>query len=270
MSLLSSGIIQVVSNGTTRQVSLSELCDAIIEEFDTRETHGNNIKIKALDEIEYEDVKDTDNVVLDNGEDTYRISVESLKILLSQDNKIKLFTEEINAKVAEINKRCTEVEKDVDQRLQNFSSIFSITRNNLNNVIDKVSKLESDNMALKNFTDELSDKLNTLQDNYNSLKLTVDGFDESIRSCNETVESFTDKIQENTTSIDSINRSIKNINESITSIREAMNTSQSSITDSIKNNNTELTTLIDTKYNDLKKQIDYWHHETDDGDHASV
>lgn len=224
------------------------------------------IKIKELPFISYDDIKDTDIMVVENKKDTFQSSIADMKKVFSCDSKIAALTENINKQLTEladiINTNNETIYKNIndltdkmgviERNVDTITKKLATAENNIANHKDKIETLESDTKIIKEILDE-NDRRNE-QQNSNL---------ESLNKDNETNKSNIKDLQDLT---DRHDKHLGDIDQELEYHKNLINQNKEETDQTIQDNYEYLNNRIQSKYMELLSIIDFYHHLTHDNE----
>lgn len=211
------------------------------------------IKIPELPEINLNEISDDDYLAIDDGKDTYKVSVAFLKTVFSCDKKISAVSDALS-------ERIDNLAKDTDSKHQNILKILSDIAHQIDvinsNLADISKRLNTDERNIKT----LQDNLNSLTDKYNEFKTKVEDY---MKTTTEDLNNFKTSTNKEFESIKDDLNSFKNTtNTEISNIKETIETNKKETDDAITIVDKRLDEKIDRIHNELLTLIDSYHHET--------
>lgn len=230
---------------------------------------SQTIKIHELPNIKNNQVTGQNFMVLENEEDTYKITINELKELFSYDDQINAFRMEIEQRLQVSESLIQGLADTINSSIGEQSQTISTMNKNLNTLVQRVVNIE------KEISDTINHAIKDINTNIAEMK-------KDIQQNNSSINDISDLVNTNKNSIESINEKLKLADEKITQYQEDNNTMKQEIvnmsnritqfiedvSNSISIKDAEWNAQIESAYDRLKKQIDYWHHDTDDIDHG--
>ena len=223
----------------------------------------SKIKVSELPQISYKDLKDSDIVLVETGKDTYKMTVADAKVLFSCDTKINALSEAVSNQIDELSEYTKDTNTGIITRLEQLEQAVNNTTSNSSKLAERITKLEE--------TSSLHDnRISTNEENILALSLRADAHDETFNNTDERINNINLNIDSIESNIDSLAEIARTNVENITSIGNTLNDLQDQI-DNLKTSTggnleekvQELTELVNSRYDELQNQIDFWHH-TDD------
>lgn len=208
----------------------------------------NTIKIKELPVKTYENLENTDIMLVEDADDTYSITMEQLRMYFTGDGKINDALQEMNSKFDQFKQ---EVETRVQQLVDSNSSLSSQVTNlsqdlegaksQIGQLTERLTgvdtKLGEHDTKLGEHTTQIETLLDTLNNAETGLVKRVEKLEETLDP------SFIDQVQKN--------------KEAIEELQEQMKTVQDTFGDLDDKTVRECLEMV---YDELMKYIDYYHH----------
>lgn len=220
----------------------------------------SKIKVSELPQIGYKDLKDSDLVLVETGKDTYKMTVADAKILFSCDNKINALSEAISIQINELSAYTKDTDTSILRKLEELEQSVSNATSNSSKLAERITRLEESASLHDN-------RISTNEENILALSLRADAHDETFNSIDERINNINLNIDSIESNIDSLTEIARTNVENISSIGNTLNSLQDQI-DNLKISTggdleekvQELTKLVNSRYDELQNQIDFWHH----------
>lgn len=217
-------------------------------------------RIKDLPEIRYVDVKDTDILLIENEEDTYRIPVSDLRVLLSCDSKIKAVYDELIAEITKVAEFSAEKAVEHDNKLLEHD----------NTIRAAVSTVQNMTARMTNYERIMTGAVEDMK----QLNKKVDAYDESVKGVHSTLDDLNERLTDIETELPNVKQDITDIqntstdySQAIADIRSQLATIDKAIEDlggatieNVTEVREQLTTKMEEMFDALTKMVDERHH----------
>lgn len=208
----------------------------------------NTIKIKELPVKMYNNLEDTDIMLVEDAEDTYSITMEQLRMYFTGDGKINDALQEMNSKFDQFKQ---EVETRVQELVDSNSSLSSQVTNlsqdleqakaQIGQLTERLTgvdtRLDEHDTTLTNHTNQIESLLDTLNNEETGLVKRMEKLEETLDP------SFIEQVQKN--------------KEAIEELQEQMKTVQGTFGEL---DGKTVRKCLEELYDELMKYIDYYHH----------
>lgn len=213
------------------------------------------IKIHELIQTVAADIDESFYGIFDNGRDTYKVSLTDMMILFSSDKKLDALKKDIDNKILELQKKNDSIN-------QSISSINS-TQNKYASEIDILNKWKI----------KQTEEFSSLNKTVNEHSASIESFNKYANDNDKKYNELLLSVGNNADKISSINKQILQLISTLANVTEYLQNMQLNISKNAAATakvNSELTNLINVKYNDILDIIDYYHHDSayhpDDGE----
>lgn len=220
------------------------------------------IKIKQLPSIEFRDIKDTDFVVVENKDDTYKSTIVDMKNLFSCDNKIDALAKSINKALEELEKIVEDNKELIYEDIDKIKNTLDSINNNVNSITNRLKTAEKE---IKNHSTQISQiqQINKDQNEIlDSINLTLDDHLKRVESLEKDNETNKNKISSLEKVTESHTTEIDKLNNELSEYKSSNDNYIGEMDNIISQNYSTLDKKIEDKYMELLDIIDSYHHLT--------
>lgn len=220
------------------------------------------IKIKQLPSILFKEIKDTDFVVVENKDDTYKSTIADMKNVFSCDYKIDALAKSINEALIELEKIIDENKEMVYEDIDKIKNTLDSINNNVNSI---TSRLKTAEKEIKNHSDQISQiqQMNKDQNEVlDSINLTLDDHLKRVESLERDNANNKDRISTLEKLTESHTTAIDKLDKELSDYKSSNDNHIGNMDNIINQNYTALDKKIEEKYMELLDIIDEYHHMT--------
>lgn len=218
------------------------------------------IKIYELPSKTRQDVVGSEYMVIDDGNDTKKITVNDLKLIFSADSKISALTLHVEKLLSSMSNELSQLENSVVSKLSTYEGSLSDLSNQIEDANRHIGVLQE--AVLKHHED-----IGKLNEYFSNLDASVTEIKKIVQANSSNISNLTSKVNINTSDIASLKKLVQANSDNITELTSELATLTKTVSNNyttldkkITNLDTNLTNYIDKKYEDAIKYIDYYHH----------
>ena len=218
------------------------------------------IKIYELPSKHRQDVNGSEYMVIDDGKDTKKISIDDLKLLFSADNKITALSVNVSKVLSDMADEISQIEKSVTSKLSTYEGSVSDLSNQIEDAKRQIGVLQESILNHEK-------SINAFAEHFSQLNATITDIKKSIQTNSSNISNLTKQVNANTNDIATLKDSVNTDSENITNLTNELATLKKTVSDNYTTLNKKITDLddkltkyIDKKYEDAVKYIDYYHH----------
>lgn len=218
------------------------------------------IKIYELPSKHRQDVNGSEYMVIDDGIDTKKITVEELQLIFSADNKISALSTHVEKIISAALNEISQLEKSIANKLSTYEGSVSDLSAQIEDAKRQIGVLQESILKHDKSIEEFTTHFNTLDKSIETIK-------NSIQTNSSNISNLTKQVNANTNDIITLKNSVNTDSENITNLTNELATLKKTVSDNYTTLNKKITDLddkltkyIDKKYEDAVKYIDYYHH----------
>ena len=228
------------------------------------------IKIKELPDIVYDNIEDSDLLLVETSSDTYKMTVADAKSLFSADAKINALEEELTNLINLVSESTTEKITKLTEQVTEISQNISNNNGNLSKALARIMELET---GLK----EANTKIDKNIEDISNLDKRITANEELLKTHTEEISAISNRVSalennvsdlQQTTIIHSKN--IENIKTKLNELQDQIDKMGINTSEDLSKEVEALTKLVDEKYNELETQIDFWHHDPEGNNYIKI
>lgn len=216
----------------------------------------SRIKIKNLPEITYDKIKNTDIMIVENKDDTFKSTIADMKKVFSCDSKILALQESLQSSLDELNDTINNNYTSTSEDIEDINNQLDAVNKNIKNIITRLQSAESN---LKSNNDSIIAIKKSLSDSERRL----DDFNLTQESQKQKINELDRKISNNLSSINSLRNTISEYENRLSDLSSKVQDISNAVSKNkeLSDNNFDLLSKkIDDRYQELLEIIDYYHH----------
>lgn len=224
------------------------------------------IKIKELPVIPYDDIKDTDIMVVENKEDTHQASIADMKKVFSCDAKLSAITDSINKQLEELEKVINDNNSIITENIEQLENELGVAKNNINSILKRLNTAEDTIVSHGN-------RITTLEKETTTIKNRLDENDEMNERQNENLDSLNKDNETNQSNIKDLqdltqehSEHLSQIDQTLDDHKELIDSNKEETDKTAQENFDYLNDRLQRKYMELLSIIDFYHHLTHDNE----
>lgn len=218
------------------------------------------IKISELDDMLNDSVRDSDHLIIDNGNDTYKISIEELKIVFGLNEQLDIISKKVDSFIDSTKKEIDDMKDTLEKEISNISSMSKSVNQNVKTLTEIVDTMQGEIDALRDRCNSMENVNSTNSQNIEELQLNLVTIGQNISKTNNDISSLNTSMSNLSNLVNTFDNRISTNTNSISNIQSSITNLENKQNNDISSVNSKLTELVENKYLSLKEQIDYWHH----------
>lgn len=220
------------------------------------------IRVYELPEIRFDEIENSDMMIIETLVDTWKISVADLKLLFGNENKIAA----IYAELSELMKNYIGTN---DSNIDKITSLLEEYGNYIRAFIQSISDIQNKNVILERTCNNFKKEIETLKNKADNVDIAIHDIDTVLDSLNERVTvleesnaTILNKLTANENVDKSQTKDISDILQQLSNIREDITALGGNNIENIENVQNTINKRITDMYEELLALIDDCHHNT--------
>lgn len=180
-------------------------------------------KIHELPEKRFDNVNDTDFMVIDDINDTYRIPIADLKYIFSNDKKIQAIYTELHEKISSMEEILAELGVNTTISINELSTKVELLANAVNKNIGDINVIKSQISALQESVVNLTDKDIDTDRRVTKLELEITTVQDEVGDHDTIITNHENILNELKTKSDTVREEFNTALETITQLQQTIN-----------------------------------------------
>lgn len=218
------------------------------------------IKINELQQLLGSNVSDKNLMVIQDEEDTKKITIEDLKEVFSNNSKLENLEAKLMEYMDEMKSFIDEQIAGIKKEQESMNSTLSNIQKSMDSVTKTVDKLDNKVTEFGSTVESLAAKVDSLNTDVEALTTNVTNVDGKLDDINSDITSMKKSISLNTEDIENHSTTIDNIKDTLTTLQ----TTVDGLTVDMGNVDTDISAAIEKLRLDIMKYIEYYHHVDED------
>lgn len=218
------------------------------------------IKINELQQLLGSNVSNSNLMVIQDNEDTKKITIKDLKEVFSNSSKLDALEaklmEYMNEMKASIDEEISEIKKEqisMNSTLSNIQKSMDSVTKTVDKLDDKVTEFGSTVESLSAKVDSLNSDVEALTENVTNVDGKLDDINSDITAMKKSIALNTEEIEGHSTTLDNIKETLK-----------TLQTTVDGLTTDMGNVDTDISAAIEKLRIEIMKYIEYYHHVDED------
>lgn len=218
------------------------------------------IKIHDLSLKIQQDVNDSDIMVIEDGNDTKKITIADLKLLFSADNKISSLQQSIDKQLTAMVNEINGISRSVQSSLSSYEGSVADLSSQIEDAKRQIGILQQSILNYADTSNTTNSTLDTLVKTVDDLKITVSNNSKSISDLTTSTNQTESTISQLSMLVSNNTKSISVISQALEGLSKVVVDNYNELSNKITDLDNKLTAYIDKKYDNAIKYIDYYHH----------
>ena len=224
------------------------------------DTMIDGVKIKELPRVGYTGLSDTDLMAVELSDDTYSITIGDLLVVFSADKKILALQNELKNLISK-------TEANLVKSIQSLSDTIELMETALEGNETWQTEAKEQILNIKKSISNIEDLLDEHEKTMEDMGNTIESMSQAIATNTDNISDLQKLTETHSTSIGEIKNDIADTDAIISSIDQVLDEYMESTNKTLielqktdSDNKVDLKKIINEKYDDIMKYIDYYHH----------
>ena len=212
------------------------------------------VKIKELDSIS--EINNTDYMVIEDSQDTKKITIGQLKSVFSVDNKLTALKNDFDNKIQSLSNECNNRYDEIINSNLDWSNI----QNNLLNENTKIKRrldiAESDLIVLKQGLSDTNSQINSIKSDINTINNDIENVNQHITNQDTILDSIKDELYNTNNRISILESNYQDLYNELSNVKSTIST----IIETQNRDRDNTLALVKKLENRTLNYLDYYHH----------
>lgn len=229
---------------------------------------SQTIKIHELPSILASQITNKDYMVIENDVDTYKIKIGDLKEVFSSDKKVEELQRLMIENLESFNTSIREEMDIISEGMSVINQDIEILKKSFGSVSDSLITTKRDiDENIKPTIRDNSENIQKLLDQSSTLKQSLEKVSATLGEAISDIEKIKNDADQNTQTINEYSAMVVEIQNTVNNINSRVDSFIEDIGVLLSTKNEMWASDLEETYLRLKKQIDYWHHDSVDLGH---